>query len=199
MKKVLAKIILAFVIFLITMNIQYQSNAYTYSSDSGIYMADLTIDPSQYKPEPQQNTKMNSIVGTILGALQIIGGFAIVLGIAVVGFQILLGSANDKADGSLDDVMNNGNSFLNAGSESSTMIDQNDLKSLSNFISGVLLTIAIGVTVITGAIMGLNFITQSIEEKAKVKESMVPWVIGIIVSFGAFTIWEVAVNLFQSL
>ena len=47
--------------------------------------------------------------------------------------------------------------------------------------------------------MGLNFITQSIEEKAKVKESMVPWVIGIIVSFGAFTIWEVAVNLFQSL
>lgn len=108
-------------------------------------------------------------------------------------------STTCMADGSLDDVMNNGNSFLNAGSESSTMIDQNDLKSLSNFISGVLLTIAIEVTVITGAIMGLNFITQSIEEKAKVKESMVPWVIGIIVSFGAFTIWEVAVNLFQSL
>lgn len=108
-------------------------------------------------------------------------------------------STTCMADGSLDDVMNNGNSFLNAGSESSTMIDQNDLKSLSNFISGVLLTIAIGVTVITGAIMGLNFITQSIEEKSKVKESMVPWVIGIIVSFGAFTIWEVAVNLFQSL
>lgn len=108
-------------------------------------------------------------------------------------------STTCMADGSLDDVMNNGNSFLNAGSESSTMIDQNDLKSLSNFISGVLLTIAIGITVITGAIMGLNFITQSIEEKAKVKESMVPWVIGIIVSFGAFTIWEVAVKLFQSL
>ena len=108
-------------------------------------------------------------------------------------------STTCMADGSLDDVMNNGTSFLNAGSESSTMIDQNDLKSLSNFISGVLLTIAIGVTVITGAIMGLNFITQSIEEKAKVKESMIPWVIGIIVSFGAFTIWEVAVNLFQSL
>ena len=99
MRKFLAKIILAFVIFLITMNVQYQSNAYTYSSDSGIYMADLTIDPSQYKPEPQQNTKMNSIVGTILGTLQVIGAFTIVLGIALVGFQILLGSANDKADG----------------------------------------------------------------------------------------------------
>ena len=125
--------------------------------------------------------------------------FKICLITLLVLCSLSLYSTTCMADSSLDDIMNNGNSFLNAGSESSTMIDQNDLKSLSNFISGVLLTIAIGVTVITGAIMGLNFITQSIEEKAKVKESMVPWIIGIIVSFGAFTIWEVAVNLFQPL
>ena len=125
--------------------------------------------------------------------------FKICLITLLVLCSLSLYSTTCMADSSLNDVMNNGNSFLNAGSESATMIDQNDLKSLSNFISGVLLTIAIGVTVITGAIMGLNFITQSIEEKAKVKESMVPWIIGIIVSFGAFTIWEVAVNLFQSL
>ena len=125
--------------------------------------------------------------------------FKICLITLLVLCSLSLYSTTCMADSSLDDIMNNGNSFLNAGSESSTMIDQNDLKSLSNFISGVLLTIAIGVTVITGAIMGLNFITQSIEEKAKVKESMLPWIIGIIVSFGAFTIWEVAVNLFQSL
>lgn len=125
--------------------------------------------------------------------------FKICLITLLVLCSLSLYSTTCMADSSLDDIMNNGNSFLNAGSESSTMIDQNDLKSLSNFISGVLLTIAIGVTVITGAIMGLNFITQSIEEKAKVKESMVPWIIGIIVSFGAFTIWKVAVNLFQSL
>ena len=125
--------------------------------------------------------------------------FKICLITLLVLCSLSLYSTTCMADSSLDDIMNNGNSFLNAGSESSTMIDQNDLKSLSDFISGVLLTIAIGVTVITGAIMGLNFITQSIEEKAKVKESMVPWIIGIIVSFGAFTIWEVAVNLFQSL
>lgn len=125
--------------------------------------------------------------------------FKICLITLLVLCSLSLYSTTCMADSSLDDIMNNGNSFLNTGSESSTMIDQNDLKSLSNLISGVLLTIAIGVTVITGAIMGLNFITQSIEEKAKVKESMVPWIIGIIVSFGAFTIWEVAVNLFQSL
>ena len=125
--------------------------------------------------------------------------FKICLITLLVLCSLSLYSTTCMADSSLDDIMNNGNSFLNAGSESSTMIDQNDLKSLSNFISGVLLTIAIGVTVITGAIMGLNFITQSIEEKAKVKESMVPWIIGIIVSFGAFTIWSIAVNLGQNI
>lgn len=99
MKKVLSKIILVFIIFITTMNIQYQSNAYTYSGDSGIYIADSSINPDDYKPEVQNSSKMNSIVGVILGALQIIGAFAIVLGIAIVGFQTLLGSANDKADG----------------------------------------------------------------------------------------------------
>ena len=77
--------------------------------------------------------------------------FKICLITLLVLCSLSLYSTTCMADSSLDDIMNNGNSFLNAGSESSTMIDQNDLKSLSNFISGVLLTIAIGVTVITGA------------------------------------------------
>ena len=82
--------------------------------------------------------------------------FKICLITLLVLCSLSLYSTTCMADSSLDDIMNNGNSFL-------------------------------------------NVITQSIEEKAKVKESMVPWIIGIIVSFGAFTIWEVAVNLFQSL
>ena len=82
---------------------------------------------------------------------------------------------------------------------SSNIIDTNGLKDLSQFVSGTLLTIAIGVTLLTGAIMGIKFITQSVDDKAKIKESMVPWIVGIIVSFGEFTIWEVAVNVFSSL
>ena len=32
---------------------------------------------------------------------------------------------------------------------------------------------------------------KNVEEKAKIKESMVPWIIGIFVSFGAFGIWKI--------
>lgn len=103
-----------------------------------------------------------------------------------------------EAAGSLDEVIQSGDSFINAGDDNS-MIQESDLAELSKFISGVLLTIAVGVTILTGVVMGIKFVTQSIEDKAKIKESMLPWIIGIFISFGAFTIWEIAVNLFQNM
>ena len=46
--------------------------------------------------------------------------------------------------------------------------------------------------------MGINFMVQSVEDKAKIKESMIPWVIGIIISFGAFGIWQITINIFTT-
>lgn len=109
------------------------------------------------------------------------------------------GGAGVTNNGPLDDIIQKGNDFLDAADENTNTIDEGDLQELSGFISGVLLSIAIGVTIISGVILGIKFVTQSIEDKAKIKESMVPWVIGILVSFGAFTIWEIAVNVFQNL
>lgn len=38
----------------------------------------------------------------------------------------------------------------------------------------------------------------SAEEKAKIKDSLVPFVVGCVVVFGAFGFWKVAVNVFSS-
>ena len=35
----------------------------------------------------------------------------------------------------------------------------------------------------------------SVEEKAKIKDSMVPFIIGCLVAFGAFGIWELAIQI----
>ena len=107
--------------------------------------------------------------------------------------------SNVEAAGTLDDIIQNGDNFLNAADDSTNTVQESDLQELSNFISGVLLSVAIGVTLISGVVLGIKFVTQSIEDKAKIKEAMVPWVIGIIISFGAFTIWEVTINVFQAL
>lgn len=50
---------------------------------------------------------------------------------------------------------------------------------------------------IVGIIIGIQFMVASAEDKAKVKEALVPYVVGCIVIFGAFTIWSIAVNLGQ--
>lgn len=101
------------------------------------------------------------------------------------------------ASTSLDDIIENGKSFLQLGK--TDVIEESELKSLSDFVSGILLWIAVAVTLITAIVMGITFLTQSIEDKAKVKESLTPWVIGIIISFGAYTIWKVTIAVFSSL
>lgn len=99
---------------------------------------------------------------------------------------------------SVDDIIKSANAFLQVG-EDSNIIDATRLQTVSKFVSGVLLTIAIAITVISAAIMGIKFMTESVEDKAKIKESMTPWVIGILVAFGAFAIWQVTINIMSQM
>ena len=97
-------------------------------------------------------------------------------------------------------ILTNGDSFLSAGSSSITVTPaEGDLKNISNTVSNVLLTIALGVTLISAVVMAINFAIQSVEDKAKIKESMIPWIIGIAVSFGAFGIWKLTMSIFYGL
>ena len=50
-----------------------------------------------------------------------------------------------------------------------------------------------------GGVMGIKFMAASAEDKAKVKESMVPFVIGMGVIFGSFLIWKIAVGVFSAM
>ena len=100
----------------------------------------------------------------------------------------------------LDDIITSGNDFLSQSSSSTVGTpDESKLKDISATVSGILLTIAIVVTVISTVVMGINFVIQSVEEKAKIKESMVPWIIGIIISFGAYGIWKVTMGIFYQI
>ena len=101
-----------------------------------------------------------------------------------------------------EDIITGADSFLELKPDDSTgavTIGEDKLQKISNTVSGVLLTIAVGVTVISAVVMGINFTIQSVEDKAKVKESMIPWMIGIFISFGAFGIWKLTMGIFYNL
>ena len=54
------------------------------------------INTGNYKPEIINNTRANSIISKVFGVLQIVGGIAIVISIALLGLNNILGSAGEK-------------------------------------------------------------------------------------------------------
>ena len=92
----------------------------------------------------------------------------------------------------VDNVMQGAKDFLEAGDE--TTIDEGELQNNSKFLYNLLLAFGIIVAVVVGMILGLQFMTASVEEKAKIKESLIAYVVGCVVVFGAFGIWRLAVR-----
>lgn len=78
-------------------------------------------------------------------------------------------------------------------------ISQQSLKNMSDTIYNILLGLGIIVAVVVASMLGIKFMTGSVEEQAKVKESLIPFIIGCVVVFGAFGIWKVAVNLLSGI
>lgn len=126
-----------------------------------------------------------------------------ILTIIVIALLLMLNMPLYSNAAKTDEIISAGDSFLSQaqpslGSVAGTITDS-ELIELSNTVSGVLLVIALSVTLISGAVMGINFTIQSVEDKAKIKESMIPWIIGIFVSFGAYGIWKLTMGIFYIL
>ena len=119
--------------------------------------------------------------------------------IFVIIISILLIFSIPIYSNAFDKILSDGKSFIEVGNSGTgiTIADQESkIKEISNTVSSILLTIALGATVISGVVMGINFAMQSVEDKAKIKESMLPWIVGIIVSFGAYGIWKLVMGIF---
>lgn len=99
--------------------------------------------------------------------------------------------------GFFDDVINSGDAFVRSGEDQFSTQNNASVKDVTDEIYGILLIIGIVVAVIIGGVLGIAFILQSAEGKAKIKEALIPYVVGCVVVFGAFGIWK-AVILFLS-
>ena len=63
----------------------------------------------------------------------------------------------------------------------------------------ILLGIGVFLAVAVGMYLAIKFMLASAEDKAKVKESLVPYIAGCVVIFGAFTIWKLAIVLLSGI
>ena len=101
--------------------------------------------------------------------------------------------------GPLQDIMNRAEGFVNNGENGGNVINNDALKEGSNTLYNVLLVIGIAVAFIWGIVLGIQFITGSLGEKADVKKYLIVYLIGCIIIFGAFGIWRFLLQLLQPL
>ena len=107
---------------------------------------------------------------------------------------MLLFSINSKVF-AMDKVISGGKSFLDEADSSKANIDEQKLHNLSDTLSTILLSVGIVIAVIIATVLGIQFMMSGAEGQAKVKEMLVPFVIGCIVVFGAFGIWKIALSI----
>lgn len=102
-----------------------------------------------------------------------------------------------KEDGTLQDMISDGDKFLNAGDENT--IEAESLQALSGRIYNILLEIGVGLSVIIGIILGIKFMLSGVEEKAEVKKMIWVYVVGCVVTFGSFGIWKLVVSILEQI
>lgn len=99
---------------------------------------------------------------------------------------------------SIGNIINSAENFVEGGKENAdNAMNMANLNRTSNIIYNTLLIIGICAAVIIATILGIQFITGSVEQKVKVKESLVPFLVGCIVIFSAFGIWKLVIELLR--
>lgn len=90
-------------------------------------------------------------------------------------------------------IINQGDKFISSKDSKVSTIKEEAFSDLSDTLYNVLLISAIIAAFIVGGILGIKFITEGVEGKADVKALLLPYFIGCVVIFGAFTIWKLVV------
>ena len=102
---------------------------------------------------------------------------------------------------SLKDMIADATSFVNPEKDP----DGNEPVNETTFQQGIselyniFFAIGMAVAVITGMILGIRFITASVEGKAEIKELLTAYMVGCIVVFGAFGIWKLVLTILSTI
>lgn len=103
------------------------------------------------------------------------------------------------------EVIQKGKDFVSAGENpgEDVPIDpekvNEGLQGLSSYLYNLLLTAGVVIAVIVATILGIQFMMGGAEGQAKVKEMLVPFIVGCIVVFGGFGIWKIAITVGEQL
>lgn len=139
--------------------------------------------------------------------MKVLEKFSKILIIAFI-LQIIIMPTYSSATSLWEEVFSSGDKFIQNGKDQATaqdpqnggsVLSDDKIKNTNSEIFNSLLAVGIVLAVIVGGVLGVKFMIASAEDKAKVKEAMIPYVIGCVVIFGAFGIWKIVISILNNL
>lgn len=85
------------------------------------------------------------------------------------------------------------------GLTGTTSAAQGDVTKIGNQLIGIITTVGVVVAVIILLVLGIKYMIGSASEKAEYKKTMIPYLVGAILIFGASAITKVVVSLAQGI
>ena len=111
---------------------------------------------------------------------------------------ILLFSINTEVF-AWSEIIKDGQNFLSQADDSKVNIDTDGLKVVSGYLYNILLAAGVVIAVIVATVLGVQFMMGGAEGQAKVKEMLLPFIVGCIIVFGGFGFWKIAITVGQKL
>lgn len=103
---------------------------------------------------------------------------------------------SNKVSG-LDEMMDEADNFINSGGE--IQYKESALQEFSNNFYNIMLTVGVAIAVIVGGVLGIKYMTSSVEGKASTKNMLIAYAVGCVIVFGGFGIWKLVVTILQGI
>lgn len=95
------------------------------------------------------------------------------------------------------DIWNTGKDFLHAGQDELGDFDStgmsNSFRNIVDFLWGIGLLVILIFTVV----LGIKYMLVLPNEKSRLKQATTPYIVGVVIIFGALTIWKFIINIFE--
>lgn len=100
-----------------------------------------------------------------------------------------------------DEIIDEGSDFVQTGKDNqgAVTIDGDKLKNGSNMLFNVAFATGVVVASVIGGYLGIKFILSGAEEKANIKETLLPYFMGVIIMFSSFSIWKLVLVLLENI
>ena len=106
-------------------------------------------------------------------------------------------SGSSSQMGSYSDINEKAKDFIKKGSEGETISQQKveqDLKPLAQILMGIAVLVLLSV----GAILGVKYMISGADERAKIKEKLIWYIVSAVLIFGAVAIFNIVINILNN-